>query len=60
MKKSRKTVSVLLTILMSLACINFAFADSTYTVKYGDTLGRIVLKYGVTYQEIEKVKKFEK
>lgn len=29
MKKSRKTVSVLLTILMSLACINFAFADST-------------------------------
>ena len=57
MKKSRKTVSVLLTILMSLACINFAFADSTYTVKYGDTLGKIALKYGVTYQEIAKVNK---
>ncbi|WP_051188480.1 substrate-binding domain-containing protein [Proteocatella sphenisci] len=57
MKKSKKTLSLMLTLLMSFACINFAFADSAYTVKSGDTLGKIAARYGVTYQEIAKVNK---
>jgi len=43
--------------LGSLACVNLAHANTSYTVRSGDTLGHIALRNGVSTSDLRRVNK---
>jgi LysM repeat protein len=51
MKRSRIIIGVLI-LLVVLVSTGLAYADTTYTVQYGDTLYSISLRFGVSIQAI--------
>ena len=53
----KKILSFILTLTLVASSVGFAFADTTYIVKSGDTLSKIAQKYSTTYQELAKYNK---
>jgi tungstate transport system substrate-binding protein len=48
----KRILSILLTLALVFGSFGFAFADTAYVVKSGDTLAKIAAKYGVTSQAL--------
>jgi Predicted metal-dependent hydrolase with the TIM-barrel fold len=50
----RKSLLILLVIMLALCNISFAYGDTAYVVKDGDVLWRIAKDFNMTYQELAK------
>ncbi|GAB1476285.1 amidohydrolase [Bacillota bacterium] len=54
---SQKFVAFTLVVLLVIASIGFAFADTSHVVKKGDVLWKIAKEHNTTYQELAKYNK---
>lgn len=57
--KTRNILSFLLILALVFGTVAFAYADTNYTIKSGDTLAKIAKQHGTTYQALASYNKIK-